>query len=823
MDEIKIPIEVDGGDAAVKTVKELHDLLVKIQGDATDVNREIKEINDTIKQDSDLLKPLQKAYEETSQRVNELTELRKRLNKGTDEERQRAQELGVQYKALTELREQQFEKIVAISVKIDENKQRVAELTQTYKAQLKETTALSGSYDQMNQVLGQLRDRYRQMSEAERESAAGRDLLKYIKQLDTELKSLDASMGNHQRNVGNYASATEGLSQVAGGVNRGMLALSGTLSTVGVEVDKNLTKIPLILTRILSGVKSLRKGLTQIVPATKAAGAAIQAMTVKAQALMATLTLGLSVAIGVIISQWDKISALWKDPAIDDAKQAIDDLTDAMERNADQVQVKNTAALAAYTEALRAAGGDIEAITTAQQQYNDALRQTALEEAKANKEAADRAVLLAADAKLHAKRKKAIKETTDAYNHALDSQRDANEKYAQAVNAIAKADADRLARKVQAEEDAAKKSKQIRDKANRELERQQEEEKRIREQGEKALAGILERLYKAKLSAQERELYDLSTQYFRELEIMNNYGDDIVGLAEYYEQRKLEIIEKYADEASRKRQENAQNAVDSEFDIIETTIKERQASSEDRNPLANLRDQITNIGEQLTALDAFHEKSMAIIDAELEQENLSAERRAELAQQKIDLDNQVSAKRQALWNDESRLREKLSKEEKQYYTQTAAQALTSVASLMGAMEGLFEEGSEEQKKMQIASAVVNGLAGVANAWAQALGSMPPPFSYIAGAISTASVIATTAAQIRKIKSNSDDVSGTGSAAAATPVVGTVLDTAALSSQLTNETEFDLEQARRDTRVYVVEEDITRTQDDVRVTVDESNF
>lgn len=823
MDEIKIPIEVDGGDAAVKTVKELHDLLVKIQGDATDVNREIKEINDTIKQDSDLLKPLQKAYEETSQRVNELTELRKRLNKGTDEERQRAQELGVQYKALTELREQQFEKIVAISVKIDENKQRVAELTQTYKAQLKETTALSGSYDQMNQVLGQLRDRYRQMSEAERESAAGRDLLKYIKQLDTELKSLDASMGNHQRNVGNYASATEGLSQVAGGVNRGMLALSGTLSTVGVEVDKNLTKIPLILTRILSGVKSLRKGLTQIVPATKAAGAAIQAMTVKAQALMATLTLGLSVAIGVIISQWDKISALWKDPAIDDAKQAIDDLTDAMERNADQVQVKNTAALAAYTEALRAAGGDIEAITTAQQQYNDALRQTALEEAKANKEAADRAVLLAADAKLHAKRKKAIKETTDAYNHALDSQRDANEKYAQAVNAIAKADADRLARKVQAEEDAAKKSKQIRDKANRELERQQEEEKRIREQGEKALAGILERLYKAKLSAQERELYDLSTQYFRELEIMNNYGDDIVGLAEYYEQRKLEIIEKYADEASRKRQENAQNAVDSEFDIIETTIKERQASSEDRNPLANLRDQITNIGEQLTALDAFHEKSMAIIDAELEQENLSAERRAELAQQKIDLDNQVSAKRQALWNDESRLREKLSKEEKQYYTQTAAQALTSVASLMGAMEGLFEEGSEEQKKMQIASAVVNGLAGVANAWAQALGSMPPPFSYIAGAISTASVIATTAAQIRKIKSNSDDISGTGSAAAATPVVGTVLDTAALSSQLTNETEFDLEQARRDTRVYVVEEDITRTQDDVRVTVDESNF
>lgn len=823
MDEIKIPIEVDGGDAAVKTVKELHDLLIKIQGDAADVNGEIKETNETIKQEAALLKQQQEAYEETAQSVNELRALRERLNKGTDEERQRAQELGVQYKALTDLRQQQFEKVVATSLEIDKNKQRVAELTQTYKAQIKEITAQTGSYDQMNQVLGQLRDRYRQMSEAERESASGRDLLKYIKQLDTELKSLDASMGNYQRNVGNYASATEGLTQVARGINNGMLALSGTLSTVGIEIDKNFTKIPLALTRILAGVKSLGKGLTQVIPAIKAAGAAIQAMTVKAQALMATLTLGLSVAIGVIISQWDKISSLWKDPAIDDAKQAIDDLTDAMERNAVQTQTKNTEALAAYTQALRDAGDDVLAIAAAQEQYNEALRETALEEAKANKEAADRAVLLAADAKFHAKRKKAIEETTDAYNQALDAQRDANEKYEQAVNAIAKADADRVVKRVQAEETAAKKAKQLRDKALREeVQANLEEEQRIAE-GAKQVEEIMERLYKAQLSAKDRELYELAARYKEEHAILDEFGGDVVALTATYEQARRDIIEKYADEASVIRVDKARDSIEAELAAIEDVVKNRQPSSEERNPLANIKDQIRGIGDQLAALDVFREKSMQILDEELEQENLSAERRAELAQQKIDLDEQVSNKRKALWNEESQLRNKLSKEEKQYYIQTAAQALNSVGNLIGAMSDLFEEGSKEQKDMQIASAVVNGLAGVANAWAQALGSYPPPFSYIMGGLSTATVVATTAAQIRKIKSGTDDISGTGSAAAATPVVGTVLDTAALSSQLTSETEFDLQQKAQDTRVYVVEEDITRTQDDVKVTVDESDF
>lgn len=62
------------------------------------------------------------------------------------------------------------------------------------------------SYRALNAELVNLRNQYKQLSRAERE-VAGPGLLNRINQLDTELKEIDAAMGNYQRNVGNYANA----------------------------------------------------------------------------------------------------------------------------------------------------------------------------------------------------------------------------------------------------------------------------------------------------------------------------------------------------------------------------------------------------------------------------------------------------------------------------------------------------------------------------------------------------------------------------------------------------------------------------------------
>lgn len=92
-----------------------------------------------------------------------------------------------------------------------------AELTKEIKTQQKEFEGIKfavGSYRQLDFELGKLRNTYKELSEAERTGAIGKDMQRNIQLLDRELKKLDTSVGQYQRNVGNYASAFNNLSTV---------------------------------------------------------------------------------------------------------------------------------------------------------------------------------------------------------------------------------------------------------------------------------------------------------------------------------------------------------------------------------------------------------------------------------------------------------------------------------------------------------------------------------------------------------------------------------------------------------------------------------
>lgn len=73
------------------------------------------------------------------------------------------------------------------------------------------TKVAAGSYRDLELQLQQLRGEYRQLGEAQIKAGLGDNLLKQIGQLDKQLKSIDANMGIYTRNVGNYASAFDGL------------------------------------------------------------------------------------------------------------------------------------------------------------------------------------------------------------------------------------------------------------------------------------------------------------------------------------------------------------------------------------------------------------------------------------------------------------------------------------------------------------------------------------------------------------------------------------------------------------------------------------
>lgn len=75
-----------------------------------------------------------------------------------------------------------------------------------------------GSYRALNAELVRLRRQWKELGEEARETL-GQDMLERIQELDAELKDLDASVGQFQRNVGNYASGAQALlDQVSGGL-----------------------------------------------------------------------------------------------------------------------------------------------------------------------------------------------------------------------------------------------------------------------------------------------------------------------------------------------------------------------------------------------------------------------------------------------------------------------------------------------------------------------------------------------------------------------------------------------------------------------------
>ena len=70
---------------------------------------------------------------------------------------------------------------------------------------------LGDSITELSAQLAQLKQEYRSLSAEQRESAEGKEMLKNIQALDEQVKQADFSLGDFQRNVGNYSSALLGL------------------------------------------------------------------------------------------------------------------------------------------------------------------------------------------------------------------------------------------------------------------------------------------------------------------------------------------------------------------------------------------------------------------------------------------------------------------------------------------------------------------------------------------------------------------------------------------------------------------------------------
>lgn len=213
------------------------------------------------------------------------------------------------------------------------------------------TEALAGSYDALVAEMAELKKEWR----ATADEAKRNDLGKEIDKINDQLKELDSSIGNHQRNVGNYAgdikealgetnnsvaasaesfkkalaeqddatittrTKLESVQKVATGLAAGYAAVQGAMTLLNIEnenLQKAMVKVQsaMAIAQGVGGLKDLVEGVSRAKVAFSGAVNGCKAFIVGLsgvkKAIIGTGIGALVVAVGLLIANWDKISKM---------------------------------------------------------------------------------------------------------------------------------------------------------------------------------------------------------------------------------------------------------------------------------------------------------------------------------------------------------------------------------------------------------------------------------------------------------------------------------------------------------------------------------
>ena len=157
----------------------------------------------------------------------------------------------------------------AAAVSIEEYKQAISRARKELANQIKLEQVARGSIDEMSQALSRMRAVYRSLNESERGSGWGQTLLKNIETLDAKIKGLDASMGVHARNVGNYASGFDMLGFQIQQVARELPSLAYGPQVFFAAISNNLPMLADEIARAKKQVKELKNAGESFTPVWK--------------------------------------------------------------------------------------------------------------------------------------------------------------------------------------------------------------------------------------------------------------------------------------------------------------------------------------------------------------------------------------------------------------------------------------------------------------------------------------------------------------------------------------------------------------------------
>ena len=205
--------------------------------------------------------------------------------------------------------------VLGAAVSIEEYKQEISQLRRELANQIKLEQTAIGSINEMSQALTRMRAVYKNMSAADREGAQGQTMLKNIESLDTKIKELDASMGVHTRNVGNYASGFNMLGFQIQQVARELPSLAYGPQIFFAAISNNLPMLADEIARAKKSVDELKKAGQTFTPVWKQIASSIFSWQTLLVAGVTVLTL-----YGKEITNW--VASLFKGKTTIDASAA---------------------------------------------------------------------------------------------------------------------------------------------------------------------------------------------------------------------------------------------------------------------------------------------------------------------------------------------------------------------------------------------------------------------------------------------------------------------------------------------------------------------
>ena len=759
-----------------------------------------------------------------------------------------------------------------------------------------------GSYNALSKKMSELKKAFKETNdEAERQTLA-----KQINGINDQLKEMDASIGNYQRNVGNYEGAfTKGLAGITAQVqalgNPLAIAKNGVLA-LG-KAFKSLIANPVgaIIMAIVAAVKALKKGFDESETASNSLKKAFSAFQPVINAINNAFT-GFAKIVGSIAEK-----AI---PALVNGLQKAGDWMMTLLNKIGIVSDKKLEAFRKSIEAQKEAVKTTQDLTNREIELTEKRRKFQVDEAKTEMEVEELKSKAADKDKYSAKQREKFLNDAIAKERKLNDEKLAlaQEEYdilkkrseltdndAATNDELAAAEAKLYNTK---REYYAKEKELISQKIAAGQELSAEEKKRLEEakkNAEKAEEIKKEELKKAEeikkraglslLSNKDRELKILEDKYKEEKALLEKYGQDTTKLTEEYEAQRQEIINKNGGDKAKEINERAiqslMDSTDRQLAILKKRYEEEkkllEANGVDTvNLTKEYERQVSEVkaGEGEGKINEINDNSALerdiadktiFIELEKKEKLLQIEReRLEgtkaIYEELFKLDNLSEEKKQeyadkikeidAALVENSHNTKEVQKAQAQDLINTYNQVSQSIGELMNNVAEIWQDSikqrvkngkiTEEQgkkefensKKLQIATAIINGLAGVATAVSTAM-TLGPITGPIVGAANSALVIATTAAQIAKIKSTTFDGGGSSidsdiSSAAATPTTAAVEYTPKYSTNVTGNSETvnlanAVSERQKDQRVYVVESDINEAGKRVEIREAESTF